>query len=99
MTSAEQTALNERTTVPLTWVVGIVLTLLTGCGTVLGAYTWLDNQFDSMNAKLTAVEGKLDAQRRDRWSRSDMLAWSQALKQGNPDLTLPTLPAAAADED
>lgn len=87
------TSLNERTTVPLTWVLGIVLTLVTGCGTVVGAYAWLDSQFDGLSERLISVESKLDTAGQDRWSRSDMLAWSSTFKAANPSIVLPPLPS------
>lgn len=85
--TAHQT-LDERTTVPLTWVVGIVLFLLTGFGTILSAYTWLDNRFDGVFSRLDKMEEKAG----DRFRRSDMVSWVSDLREQNPAIVIPDLP-------
>ena len=90
--------LNERTTVPLTWVVGIVVFLLTAFGTLLSSYAWLDNQFDTVTERLISVEAKLDQVGSDRWTRSDMATWSATLLAANPTITLPTMPTPHSSE-
>lgn len=96
MSSQEGTALNDGTTVPLRWVVGIVLALVTGFGTVIGAYTWLDTRFDATINRIGGVENKLDQIQQDRWARSEMVVWVSDFKQLNPQLNVPPVPRQGA---
>ncbi len=78
-------SVNERTTVPLTWVAVIVMGLLATVSTVLGAYAWLDNRFDSVERRLIVIEHGVG----DRWRRTDMRTWTESLRNANPTLKVP----------
>jgi len=87
------THLNPKTTVPLLWVVGIVVALCTSFGVVLGAYSYLEDRFNGQGDRFTGIEKRLisiEAAGADRWSKRDMRTWAAEFKAANPGLKVPT---------
>lgn len=87
------THISQKTTVPLIWVGGIVLSLLTAFGVVLGAYAYLENRFNGQGDRFTGIEKRLisiEAAGADRWSKRDMRTWAAEFKAANPTLEVPS---------
>lgn len=84
--------INERTTVPLTWIIAVAVALLGTVGTVVvttvGAYAWMDGRFDGVERRLIVIEAGVG----DRWRRTDMRAWVESLKSANAELRVPEIP-------
>jgi len=86
------THLNPKTTVPLMWVVGIVMALCSLFGVLMGAYAYLENRFNGQGDRFTGIEKRLisiEAAGEDRWSKRDMRTWAAELHAENPELKVP----------
>ncbi len=86
------THLTPKTTVPLLWVVGIVVALISSFSVVLGAYAYLENRFNGQGDRFTGIEKRLisiEASGADRWSKGDMRTWAAEFKAANPALKVP----------
>ena len=67
--------INPKTTIPLMWVVGIIMSLISAFGVVLGAYAYLENRFNKQGDRFTGIEKRLvavEAAGGDRWSKRDV---------------------------
>ena len=89
--------INPKTTIPLMWVVGIVMGLISIFGVILGAYAYLEDRFNSQRQhsddRFTAIEKRLisiEATGADRWSKRDMRTWAAEFKAANPGLEVPS---------
>lgn len=59
---------------------------------LFGAKSWLDSQFDTLNASITQVQWELKSLQgasADRWTSSDQRLWAEQLARSNPTLVIP----------
>jgi hypothetical protein len=86
------THLSPKTTVPLMWVVGIVMALCSLFGVLMGAYAYLETRFNDQGKRFTGIEKRLisiEATGEDRWSKRDMRTWAAELHAENPTIKVP----------
>ena len=85
----------RSTSVPLRWVVGLAVVLVSAGATLFSSYTWLDGRFDGLDRRLDDIERRTE----DPWTRSDMRAWVGELKAGNRESVSVPLVGRASREN
>lgn len=75
---ATERSITKDTVIPIGLVVGVVICAL-----------WLNTALLKIDARLERIEEKVNSATEDRWKATDMLHWTNRLRDTNPGLMVP----------